>query len=106
MTVLRSRMWNRRALWGSPQTDDPLVYVLELATGEERLRLEKGYVDLYENTQPVAFSPGGQVLACAAQKKSVRLWNAATGTLLAELQGHNGDVQSLAFSPDGNLLAE
>jgi WD40 repeat protein len=93
------------ALWGSSQSNDPMVHVLELATGKERLRLEKGDVNWYENTQPIAFSPDGRFLAAAAEKRKARLWDVATGKLLVDLQGHDGEVQSLAFSRDGKLLA-
>ncbi|NJN66054.1 MAG: hypothetical protein HC884_04725, partial [Chloroflexaceae bacterium] len=34
-----------------------------------------------------------------------RLWNAPDGTLLATLEGHTGNVNSVAFSPDGTRLA-
>ena len=36
---------------------------------------------------------------------SVRLWNTATGALQQTLKGHSDSVQSVAFSPDGQLLA-
>jgi WD40 repeat protein len=35
----------------------------------------------------------------------VRLWDPATGKLLGTLTGHTGKVQSVAFSPDGRMLA-
>jgi WD40 repeat protein len=35
----------------------------------------------------------------------VRLWDAATGKLLATLQGHTGAVYSITWSPDGKTLA-
>jgi len=35
----------------------------------------------------------------------VKLWEAATGKLLATLQGHTGDVWSVVWSPDGKTLA-
>jgi WD40 repeat protein/uncharacterized caspase-like protein len=39
------------------------------------------------------------------QKNDVWLWNTATGRALGALSGHGMAVQSLAFSPDGALLA-
>lgn len=35
----------------------------------------------------------------------VRIWNAASGQLLATLPGHLGPVSDVAFSPDGAMLA-
>ena len=35
----------------------------------------------------------------------MRLWDIRTGTLRNTLIGHTGDVWSVAFSPDGTILA-
>ena len=58
----------------------------------------------------LAFSPCGRYLAVGAwwngtQKVSIRLWNVATGENIATFWGHPTDVQCLAFSPDGAVLA-
>ena len=53
----------------------------------------------------VAFSPDGLTLASGSQDKTIRLWNVATGELIATLTGHTGPVKSVAFSPDGVVLA-
>ena len=37
--------------------------------------------------------------------KHIRLWNASDGTPLRTLTGHTDIVYSIAFSPDGNILA-
>ena len=54
----------------------------------------------------VAYSPDGRTLATSTtDEKVIRLWNAATGTELAQLAGHlDSEPNSLAFSPDGNRL--
>ena len=44
-------------------------------------------------------------LASASWDKTVRVWNAATRMLQQTLEGHSEDVSSVAFSPDGQLLA-
>jgi hypothetical protein len=36
---------------------------------------------------------------------TVKLWEAATGKLLASLEGHTASVESVAWSPDGKTLA-
>ena len=61
----------------------------------------------------LAFSSCGKYLASGAwwhrgvetEKVPIRLWEVATGENIATFWGHPTDVQDLAFSPDGTLLA-
>ena len=58
----------------------------------------------------LAFSPCARYLAVGSwwqrtEKVSIRLWEIATGKNIATFWGHPTDVQDLAFSPDGVLLA-
>ncbi|MGB0747694.1 MAG: AAA family ATPase [Magnetospiraceae bacterium] len=56
--------------------------------------------------QAVAFSPDGEYLAATAQGDgSVPIWTVADQKLVTVLRGHGGQVNHLAFSPDGGLLA-
>ena len=44
-------------------------------------------------------------MASASDDGTVRLWDVATESNTATLPGHTGLVNSVAFSPDGNMLA-
>ena len=61
----------------------------------------------------LAFSPCGRYLASGAwwlrgfgiKKCPVLLWDVESGENIAAFRGHPTDIQSLAFSPDGTILA-
>src|SRR5207245_6130712 len=49
--------------------------------------------------------PDGRLLAHAAPGKAVRVWDVATGRELATFLGHQAQIDSVAFAPDGRTLA-
>jgi WD40 repeat protein len=52
-------------------------------------------------TLNVAFSPDSRRLATAGEENTVKIWDVETGKeLLPPLRGHNGDIYTVAFSPD------
>lgn len=64
-----------------------------------------------EEPYALAFSPCGGYLASGTwwqegmEKMAINLWNVASGENITTLWGHPTDIQSIAFSPDGMLLA-
>jgi WD40 repeat protein len=54
---------------------------------------------------PMAFAPGGRLLATADDDGTVKLWSVTTGRRLASLDGQADFLRGVAFSPDGRTLA-
>jgi len=64
----------------------------------------------------ISFSPDSKLLAGASRERlvltagavshpEVTLWNVESGNRVLTLSGHKGSIRSIAFSPDGKLLA-
>jgi WD40 repeat protein len=53
----------------------------------------------------VAFSKDGKTLATGSEDGSILLWDMGTRKLRATLTGNTQNVESVAFSPDGKVLA-
>lgn len=53
----------------------------------------------------IDFSPDSKTLATGSTDKTVKLWDIRTGELKQTLTGHQGDIKSVKFSPQGKILA-
>ena len=91
---------------------DKTARLWDAATGRE-LRQFQGHTD---SINSAAFSPEcvsppevsaercGKTIVTASADGTARLWDAATGGELRQLQGHTDWVLSAAFSPDGKTI--
>lgn len=75
--------------------DSKEIMLWDLQTGNVRQILSGSYP---------AFSPDGAMVA-VSESKIVTLWEVSTGKKLRTLKDHSQLVSSLAFSPNGRLLA-
>jgi WD40 repeat protein len=53
----------------------------------------------------IAFSPDGRTLAAGCDNKTIKFWDVANGSELKTLSGHGAGIMSVAFSPNGSMLA-
>lgn len=67
-------------------------------TGEVLLLMEGKYLG-------IALTPDGTRVIAGTDQGAVELWEIASGTRLAEVQGHAGRVFSVAMHPDGTRVA-
>src|SRR5262249_1262813 len=87
---------------------EPDIQVWDLSTGKERCRFAgKPWQEYRWEGACLTWSGDGRMLAVGgmAGEATIQLWELATRKLRAELAGHEDVVRSLAFSPDGWLLA-
>jgi RNA polymerase sigma factor (sigma-70 family) len=83
------------------------VSLWDVTTGKELRRYTGPDVDFLTT---IAISPDGQILAAGESMGQLRpskiiLWDIATAKEIRRLEGHQGSVPSIAFSPDGTSLA-
>jgi len=79
---------------------DRTVRIWNVATNAQ-VRVLDAHAD---RVNTLAFTANGKLLASGSTDGKVRLWESATGRLLATLK-HESKVYGLAFTPDGSRLA-
>jgi WD40 repeat protein len=94
-------------------SEDKTIRVWDLASGKT-VRFIRGEAasGILGKIYTMALSPDGKWLATAGvlhvgkapARPSIRLYDFASGKLVATLEGHDGSVFNMAFSPDGNYL--
>ncbi|RKU20481.1 hypothetical protein C6501_00155 [Candidatus Poribacteria bacterium] len=77
--------------------DDDAIHLWDAVTGESKAVLTEGI------NSPI-FSPDGKTLASSGGGV-IHLWDGATGELKRTLKRHTAPVKTLAFNPDGSILA-
>jgi WD40 repeat protein len=82
---------------------DNTIRIWDPETGES-LAMIKDVPDAA--TASLALSPNGKLIATAGWKdKVVRLWDMKEAKLIAELKGHAVPIETVAFAPNGEILA-
>ncbi|HHZ92841.1 TPA: hypothetical protein EYN65_20525 [Candidatus Poribacteria bacterium] len=77
-------------------------------TGQPFIGKEIEFERLYKGTDwiwSLDFSPDGKLLTFGLSDNTVRLWSVEEKKEVVTLTGHTSDVSSVAFSPDGRVVA-
>jgi WD40 repeat protein len=97
-------------------SDDGMVRVWDVASGRVSYALEDhvraavrpNFVtgeSLPTTLQGLAFAPNGRMLASIRSNGQVTLWDTSSGRIRRQISGGCGALWSVAFSPDGRVLA-
>ena len=107
--------------WGGSTLYNGVTRLWNTLTGESRSTLTEDWPFVHA----LAFSPDGTTLVRAGERRyltvdcrgwnvttydtyrihSLQLWDPLTDELLIDFKGHSGNVSSVAFSPNGKILA-
>ncbi len=85
--------------WGSTASDNG-VYLGNVNSGE--IKSVRGHKSSVWTT---AWSQDGRYLASAGMDNTIRIWEPATSSCIRVIEGIRGIVRSVAWHPDGKLLA-
>ena len=105
-----SQRWPVKSVTFSPDSTlaaaacgDGTISILDLTDGSEKLSIKPptGESLATRALNSVAFSADGKSLITAGADNMLRLWEAETGDLLAQFEGHTGPVNQVVVSADG-----
>lgn len=93
-------------------SNDATVRIWDVATGEEMAMLaEANRITDQERWQyrigwvtSIAYSPDGKTIVSGSNDATVRIWDVASGEVIAKFEGHDL-VYTVAYSPDGKAVA-
>lgn len=78
------------------------LHVWDTATGDLLQTLNENEDFMLRD---LAWSARGDLVVGSSWGKTIRLWDVASGKLVQQLECHDGNIDSIAFSPDQTLLA-
>jgi RNA polymerase sigma factor (sigma-70 family) len=84
----------------SPQPEESLIQLWDVATGKEIRRISLGKSRIND----AALTPDGKTMATAGNDKTIRLWDIATGRELRSFPRGEAMPFGIAFSPDGTKM--
>jgi WD40 repeat protein len=82
---------------------EPPELILWNPENERRIAFLQGHAEVMVDA--IVFSPDAKMVASGAYDGTVKLWDAQTGALLADLDAGAPHVVTVVFSPDGTTLA-
>lgn len=85
------------------------IQLWDATTGEQLITLSgvEPWPDLNDDSRSVytvVFSPDGKHIVSGGTDSNVRIWDAATGTVVMTLRGHKGPLRGVAYSTDGRRI--
>ncbi|MEH2128396.1 serine/threonine-protein kinase [Nostoc sp.] len=97
---IQTSLVSRLIQHNSPGKNDAILSQISLG----KVSLDNTLQGHKNSVLSVAISPDGKTIASSGDDHTIKLWNLATGKLIASLNGHFQQVNVVVISPDGKLL--